>query len=87
MPYLRISVNGRVVLADTTSGIQLHFLGEIKRVNGVKCFVIATKANGFFSPLEDELAEKIADLANRTINRAYAEDALACDIKARLQIA
>ena len=87
VPYLRISMNGRVVLADNSSGIQLHFLGEIKRVNGERCFVVATKENGYFTPLAEELAEKIADLANRTINRDYPEDSLAEDIKARLQIA
>ena len=87
VPYLRISVNGRVVLADNSSGIQLEFLGQIKRVNGEKCFVIATKENGFFSPLAAEVAERIADLANRTINRDYSEDDLAADIKVRLQIA
>ena len=87
VPYLRISVNGRVVLADTGSGIQLHFLGQIKRVNGEKRFVIATRENGFFAPLEADLADKIADLANRAINRDYPEDALAEDIRTRLQIA
>ena len=85
--YLRISINGRVVLADTTSGLQLHFLGQIKRVNGDRCFVIATTENGFIAPLEPELCDKIADLANRTINRTYSEDDLAEDIKTRLQIA
>lgn len=87
VPYLRISVNGRVVLADTSSGIQLEFLGQIKRVNGEKCFVIATKENGFFAPLGPEVAERIADLAGRAINRDYTEDDLAADIKTRLQIA
>jgi hypothetical protein len=80
VPYLRISMNGRVVLADTSSGIQLHFLGQIKRV-------IATAENGFISPLEPEICDKIADLADRTINRGYPEDQLAQDIKTRLQIA
>ena len=87
VPYLRISVNGRVVLADNSSGIQLEFLGQIKRVNGEKCFVIATKENGFFSPLAADVAERIADLAGRTINRDYSEDDLATDIRMRLQIA
>jgi hypothetical protein len=87
VPYLRISVNGRVVLADKNSSVQLHFLGQIKRVNGEKCFLIATRDNGFFTPLEAELADKIADLANRVINRGYSEDDLAEDIKTRLQIA
>lgn len=87
VPYLRISLNGRVVLADTSTGIQLDFLGQIKRVNGEKRFVIATAENGFFTPLAEEVAGKIADLANRTINRDYTEDALAEDLKTRLQIA
>lgn len=87
VPYLRISLNGRVVLADTSSGIQLHFLGQIKRVNGEQRFVIASAENGFIASLAPELSEKIADLENLLINRAYSEEALAEDIKTRLQIA
>ena len=87
VPYLRISMNGRVVLADTSSGIQLHFLGQIKRVNGEQRFFIATAENGFIAPLEPALNDKIADLANLTINRGYSEDDLAEGIKTRLQIA
>jgi hypothetical protein len=83
---LRISMNGRVVIADTSSGIQMHFLGELKRVNSEKRFVIATKENGYFTPLDNEMAEKIADLADRPVNRNYSEDDLAQDIKTRLQI-
>ena len=87
VPYLRISTNGRVVLADTSSGIQMHFLGELKRVNGEVRFTIATKENGYFTPLDDEMAEKLADLANLPVNRSYSEDDLAQAIKTRLQIA
>lgn len=87
VPYLRISLNGRVVIADTNTGVQLAFLGEIKRLNGEKCFFIATAENGFITPLEPEIVEKIADLAQRTIHRSYSEDDLADDIKARLEIA
>ena len=87
VPYLRISMNGRVVLADTSSGVQLHFLGQIRRVNGAQCFVVATAENGFITPLDAELADKIADLANRQISRGYSEADLADDIKTRLQIA
>jgi hypothetical protein len=86
IPYLRISINGRVVLADTTSGLQLHFLGQIKRRDGLMQFTLATTENGFIAPLDPELYDKIADLANRTINRAYSEDDLAQDIKTRLQV-
>jgi hypothetical protein len=87
VPYLRISTNGRVVIADTNSGIQMHFLGQLKRVNGEVQFIIATKENGFFTPVDPEIHDKIADLANRMVNRNYSEDNLAQDIKARLQIA
>lgn len=87
VPYLRISTNGRVVIADDSSGIQLHFLGQLKRVNGEVRFIIATKENGFFTPLDTDLNDKIADLANLTVNRSYSEDDLAQDIKTRLQIA
>lgn len=86
-PYLRISTNGRVVVADKHSSIQMHFLGQLKRVNGELRFVIATKENGFFTALDADLTDKIADLANLTVNRSYSEDDLAQDIKTRLQIA
>jgi hypothetical protein len=86
VPYLRISTNGRVVLADNSSGIQLHFLGQIKRINGTMQFVIATAENGFFSPLDPDIQTKIADLAQRVVNRDYTEDDLAEDIRTRLGI-
>ncbi len=87
VPYLRISSNGRVVIADTSSSIQLHFVGELKRLDGQVRFVIATADNGYLSPLEPALHDKIADLADRVVNRAYSEDDLAEDIKSRLSIA
>ena len=87
VPYLRISTNGRVVIADKLSSIQLHFVGQLKRIGGDLRFVIATKENGFFMPLDPEMTDKIADLANLTVNRSYSEDDLAEDIKKRLQIA
>ena len=87
VPYLRISMNGRVVLADDSSGIQLHFLGQIKRVNGAQRFILATAENGFIAPLDPELSAKLADLADLTINQNYSEEALAEDIRMRLQIA
>ena len=87
VPYLRISTNGRVVIADKLSSIQLHFVGQLKRIGGDLRFVIATKENGFFTPLDPEMTDKIADLANLTVNRSYSEDDLAQAIKTRLQIA
>ncbi len=83
-PYLRISVNGRVVVADMNSGVQLHFLGQMRRVNGEVRFVIATAGNGFFTPLDAELHGRIADLADRCIGRTYTEEDLETDLKTRL---
>ncbi len=85
-PYLRISMNGRVVVADTNSGVQMHFLGQLKRQNGEMRFTLATAENGFISPLEPEFQEKLADLADRVVNRAFSEDDLAAEIRQRLQI-
>lgn len=85
-PYLRISPNGRVVIADTNSGVQLHFLGQLKRIDGAVRFVLATAANGFISPLAEDIHDKIADLANLTLDRSYREDDLAKDLKLRLHI-
>lgn len=85
-PYLRISANGRVVVADTNSGLQLHFLGQLKRVDGNVQFVIATAENGFLTPLDQALYNQIADLADRVVNRSYSEDELAQDLKTRLNI-
>jgi hypothetical protein len=85
-PYLRVSVNGRVVIADLNSGVQLQFLGQIKRTGGRMQFTIATAENGFITPLDDALYDKISDLADCTISRDYNEDQLTSDLKTRLQI-
>ncbi|MEO7380172.1 MAG: hypothetical protein ABIV25_00345 [Paracoccaceae bacterium] len=85
-PYLRISLNGRVVLVDKNSGIQLHFLGQLKRHNGVVRFEIATKANGYISALDPDLEALILDLADKPVDRAYTEDSLSCDLKSRLSL-
>lgn len=85
-PYLRVSVNGRVVVADWNSGRQLNFLGQLKRVSGVLHFVIATKKNGFFSPVDEETYDLISDLADKVINRSFSEKDLEQELQARLKI-
>lgn len=87
VPYLRISANGRVVIADTQSGVQLHFLGQLKRIDGALRFVIATAENGFFTPLQPEMLALIGDLAGQVVNRDYKDEDLARDLKSRLGIA
>jgi hypothetical protein len=83
-PYLRISANGRVVIADKNSARQMHFLGQLKRQDGVERFVIATAENGFVSPVEPEIHAKIADLADRQMTWEFTEEDLAEELKTRL---
>ena len=85
-PYLRISLNGRVVLVDKNSGIQLHFLGQLKRQNGIVRFQIATEANGYISALDPDLEALILDLADKAVDRSYPEEHLFRDIKSRLSL-
>jgi hypothetical protein len=85
-PYLKISQNGRVVIVDRNTGLQMHFLGQLKRQNGSLCFVIARAENGYITPLEAGLDARIADLAGKAISRDYPEDALARDLASRLNL-
>lgn len=85
-PYLRVSVNGRVIVADENTGKQLNFLGQLKRMNGAVRFIIATKDNGFFSPVDDETYDLISDLADQVINRGFSEKDLEQELKTRLKI-
>lgn len=61
-PHLRISLNNRVVVVDMNSGKQMDFLGQLKFQGQQKYFCLATKENGFFSPVTDEIKEKLGDL-------------------------
>lgn len=85
-PYIRVSPNERVVVADHASGRQLEFLGQIRRLGGVRRFVLATKANGFFAEVGAEAATSLADLDGVALERDYDEDRLSADIGARLGI-
>lgn len=79
-PYVRISPNRRVVIADAATSRQMHHLGEIRRGDGRDRFVLATKANGFFSPLDPEIAERLEALDGIAIDDDLTEDALAARI-------
>lgn len=83
-PYLRISLNNRVIIADSNSARQLHFLGELRGKGVVRRFVLATRENGFFSPLEEELREKLADLDNSFVADDAALEALSATLNERL---
>ena len=82
--YIRISPNDRVVLVDQETGKQLQFLGAIRRGPAGQRFVLATKENGFFSPLEDALSAKLAEIDQRLIGADCSEEDLATEIGVRL---
>jgi hypothetical protein len=85
-PYVRISPNNRVVVADLVSGRQLHFLGELRGARDAQRFVLATRENGFHAPLEDDLRDRLADLDGRAMSADDADVALKRDIADRLDI-
>lgn len=86
-PYLRISPNNRVVVVDEASGRQIHFLGELRRIDGQRRFVLATRANRFFTPVEEAIAAALADLDGRSVASDADRQALAAEIRGRLGFA
>lgn len=85
-PQVRISPNGRVIVFDQNSARQLHHLGELRRREGVDVFALATSENGFFAPLEDGMAQALADLDGCRITAVGGEDGLAAELGRRLGI-
>lgn len=82
--YVRVSLNGRVVVVDGDTNKQLHFLGEIRSHDNGQEFVLATKQNKFYSPMDDELSRKLAKLDHKTVNGEFSEENLATEIHERL---
>lgn len=85
-PYLRISPNGRVVIVDSASGVQMHFIGQLKRAGGETRLALATTENGFLTPLDPGLCDALADLANTALTCTFTEEDLATAIRARLAL-
>lgn len=83
-PHVRVSHNSRVILMDLASGRQLEHLGELRRFGDALCFVLATRENGFFSPLDDEIVERIGDLDGIYIDADFPEEKLCTALVDRL---
>ena len=75
-PYVRISINGRVVIVDNRNSEQMHFLGEIRRFEDGKKFLLATAENKFFSPAEKEVTDMLTECDGVAINDAFTEEML-----------
>lgn len=76
-PYVKASLNGRIVLVDKSSGRQLQLLGEVRGNFMTKSFHLATKENGFFSPIDEETGNLIGHLDKVDITPDFTENNLA----------
>ncbi|SON57425.1 hypothetical protein HDIA_3884 [Hartmannibacter diazotrophicus] len=83
-PHVRVSVNGRVIVMDLSSGRQLHHLGEIRRIDGERRFRLATRENGFFSPVDGDISGALADLDDCRITPDFPEPRFVEEIGQRL---
>ena len=79
-------MNGRVISKDQNTGRQLHHIGDVRNRNGEQIFVLATKQNGFFSPVDETIGEALAGLDGSRLTATYTEEQLAADIGAKLGI-
>jgi hypothetical protein len=85
-PSIHVTMNGRVISKDQNTGRQLHHIGDIRNRDGDHVFVMATKQNGFFSPVDEIIAEALVDLDGSRLTATYTEEQLAADIGAKLGI-
>ena len=83
-PYVRISLNGRVVIADLASGRQLHFVGELKGNGQSRYFALATRENGLFEPMDEDMYKVLADLEGASVPDETHEERLEQIIAGRL---
>ncbi len=85
-PVVKISINNRVIVMDARSGKQIQFLGEIRFQNKQKYFSLATKENGFFSPVDEETELSLAALNGVIIESDDIQEAFLAAIKNRLDL-
>ncbi len=82
--YVRISINNRVVAVDASSGRQVHFLGEIRCLDGQRYFALAVTENRFISNVTPEVMDAIGELDGQIIDSDCPESLLADEISRRL---
>lgn len=76
-PYVRVSLNGRVVLVDRNSGRQIQLLGEIRGRFPSKYFVLASEENGFLSPVGAEIRAAIGHFDAAELHSDLSDDDIA----------
>ncbi len=82
-PRIRISLNGRVIMVDENSGRQLHHIGDLRRRDGNDFFLLATKANHYFSPVDEDIAAALAGLDGGQLGPDYGESRPSSDASQR----
>ncbi|WP_170759030.1 hypothetical protein [Ruegeria lacuscaerulensis] len=86
-PVVRISLNDRVFIMDANSGKQMEFLGQLRTNQiGTKYFTLATKQNGFVSPVDPEIEERLEDLNGIVIENDDIREKFAEVITKRLKL-
>lgn len=83
-PFVRVAVNGRVSLVDLDTGVQMHHLGDLRRQGGATHFRLATRENGFFSPVDPDIAAALAGLDGHLLDGRGGERTLIAEIGAAL---
>ena len=83
-PYVKVSLNGRVIAVDFNNGRQLHHFGEVRGQGATRRFLLATRENRFFTPLDDDLLALLRDLDGAATPDDAAEERLVQEIGARL---
>ena len=84
VPVVSVRLNGRVVFMDENSGRQIHHIGDVRNRNGAEFFVLATKENGFFAPVDESVAARLREIDGTRLGPDYGEEQLAADIGAAL---
>jgi hypothetical protein len=85
-PKIRVTANGRVIAVDVSTGRQLQYFGDIREKSGLRIFALATKDNGFISPLDEATCSALSDIDGVVVGSSYAGADLAADIGIRLNI-
>lgn len=83
-PYVKVSLNNRVVLVDRSTGRQMQMLGEIRGNFMSKRFTLATADNGYISPLDPEMLTAVGHLAGVEITADFTERDLADSLETLL---
>lgn len=76
-PYVKISLNDRVVLACMNTGKQIQLLGAISGNFAGKRFELATAERKYITPVDGEMLDVLRQFDGVEINRDFDEKALA----------